>query len=174
MSDISDLVENSINDIANRSAQADCVEYLKSNSLNMTTDMLTRDNGIITELYDKIKNKCDDSLSPNYIYSIIFSEVLSAQFLEEANNGELTKQDYIERKINAAKAMMMHKIMGEYFESEFADLDVPKEQLEKVIRQYLDFNLPHLVEYAAYNYDSEQGNVYDGISVLHVSHADGM
>ncbi|MCQ2739748.1 MAG: hypothetical protein MJ237_05930, partial [bacterium] len=164
MSDISDLVENSINDIANRSAQADCVEYLKSNSLNMTTDMLTRDNGIITELYDKIKNKCDDSLSPNYIYSIIFSEVLSAQFLEEANNGELTKQDYIERKINAAKAMMMHKIMGEYFESEFADLDVPREQLEKVIRQYLDFNLPHLVEYAAYNYDSEQGNVYDGIS----------
>lgn len=162
-SDVKELVENSLIELMKSAAEADCVAYLKQNGVNATVDMLTRDNGVITELYDKIKEGLDDSLSPNYIYSLIFSEVLSNNLLEDAQNGTLTKNEYIERKITIAKAMLMHKMMNEYFEEEFANINIPREQLEGVISQYFDLYFYNLVEYAANNYDHEQGGSFDVI-----------
>lgn len=159
--DIEKLFNSSFNELEEAEAHRECIEIIRNTALKANTDMMLDDRESITKLFNKLWNFFGDKLSENQIYRLIFEELMTAEFLDEAEQGELTKSEYIERKIENTKALCMAKIMKENLEDvkkwtkEHGITNWNEEKFVRYMDAYLDCNLRRLVKEGAEKADGK-------------------
>ena len=158
---ITQFVTSAFDSLEEAQAHKECIEIIQNTALKANTDMMLEDKGSITELWDKLKNLFGTKLSSNQIYKIIFEELFTAEFLEDAENGKLTKSEYIERKIENTKALALSKIMKENLEEtkEWAQTygisNFSEKKFIRYMDAYLTTNLRNMVKQAAEQTDGK-------------------
>jgi len=170
--DINTLINSSFNSLEEAEAHRECIDIIKNNALFGMNDLLNNEKNSISRLYDKYKNLIGDELSPNEIYKMIFEEIFTADFLDEAEKGELTKSEYVQKKIEQAKALCMVKIMRENLEDvkkwakEYGIANFNEEKFMRYMEAYITSNIYNMVSAASQQADAEGNNFEAAIIAL--------
>lgn len=136
-------------DYTEKQVQEIVIKVILDDAENSRLHLMQQNNGVISGLYDKYKEWRDDDLSLSNVEEAVVLQQESADNLQKAKDGNLSKKEYFLQNREHLKTMMKRRLFrkDENTGLDFLDRNrgsMTKEEFEKMMEDYINYQIDQI------------------------------